>query len=407
MPIFAYEGRDITGQRVIGELEARDIQSVFNILKGKRITPNVEKIRQKGLGLQREIKIPGLQKGVAEKDVSIFTRQFATMLASGLPIVQALEVLARQQESKALKKVLLRVQETVATGGTLSQGMSKHPEAFDELYVHMIAAGEDAGILDSILERLSAHMEKSIKLKREVKTALIYPSIVVSVAIIVTAILLVFVIPTFKDLYDSSNAKLPTLTQWVMAASDFVSNFWHVIFGSLGLGLALLIRSLKTARGQEVLHPIVLRIPILGNILKKVCIARFSRTLGTMISAGVPVLEALTVCGKTAGNKVIEHAVHRAHLAISEGQTMADPLQESAVFSPMVVQMIAVGESTGALDTMLGKVADFFEQEVDSSVAALKQSIEPIMIVGLGAIVGVIVVAMYLPIFEMGKVVGV
>jgi type IV pilus assembly protein PilC len=271
----------------------------------------------------------------------------------------------------------------------------------------MVTAGESSGMLDSILERLSVHMEKSIKLKREVKTAMIYPSIVMSVAVIVTAVLLVFVIPTFKDLYDSSSMQLPGLTQFVINISDFMARSWYWIFGTIALGLIVLCKGLKTRRGQELLHPLILKLPVLGGIVKKVCVARFTRTLGTMISSGVPILDALTVCSRTAGNKVIEQEVGRARLAISEGQPLAEPLQTSTVFSPMVVQMISVGESTGALDAMLIKVAEFFEQEVDSAVAALKQSIEPIMIVVIGLIVGVLVVAMYLPIFEMGRVVGI
>ncbi len=407
MPVFLYEGRDITGHRITGEVDARDIQTVFNILKGKRITPSPDKIREKSVGLRREMKIPGLGPRVTGKDVVVFTRQFATMIDSGLPIVQALDVLSKQHENKVFKKMLSGVKETVETGGTLSQGMRKYPKAFDDLYVNMIAAGESGGILDSILERLSVYMEKSQKLRREIKTAMIYPSIVVTVATIVTAILLVFVIPTFKDLYSGSGLELPGLTQVVMNISDFMVQWWLVIFTSLAALLTIFFRGLKTRIGQEIIHPIALKLPIFGTLIKKVSIARFSRTLGTMLSSGVPILEALNICCRTAGNTVVEHEVHRVRLAISEGQTMAEPLVSSKIFPPMVVQMISVGESTGALDSMLNKIAEFYEQEVDTAVAALKQSIEPIMIVVLGLIVGVLVVAMYLPIFEMGKVVGV
>jgi len=406
MPLYVYEGRDLTGHRVNGEIEAIDIQTVFNILKGRRITPQLGQIRPKSSGLRREIKIPGLEGQVSQKEVAVFTRQFATMLDSGLPIVQSLEVLARQQRNKKFKKILHNVRETVETGGTLSHALRKESKAFDELYIHMVTAGESGGMLDSILERLSVHMEKSIKLKREVKTAMIYPSIVVLVALIVTAVLLVFVIPTFKDLYDSSSMQLPGLTRFVIEVSDFMARSWHWIFGAISLMIMTLAKGLKTQRGQALLHPFILKLPLLGGIVKKVCVARFTRTLGTMIRSGVPILEALAVCSQTAGNRVIEHEITRARNAISEGQPFAYPLQSSKVFSPMVVQMISVGESTGALDSMLIKVAEFFEQEVDSAVAALKQSIEPVMILVIGAIVGVLVVAMYLPVFEMGKLVG-
>ncbi len=406
MPVFLYEGRDITGHRITGEVDARDIQTVFNILKGRRITPSPDKIREKSVGLRREIKIPGLGARISGKNVVVFTRQFATMIDSGLPIVQALDVLSKQHENKAFKKMLKGVKETVETGGTLSQGMRKHPKAFDDLYVNMIAAGESGGILDSILERLSVYMEKSLKLKREIKTAMIYPSIVIAVATIVTAILLVFVIPTFKDLYSGSGMELPGLTQLVMNISDFMVAWWLVIFVFLSGLLTIFFRGLKTNLGQEIIHPIALKLPVLGSLIRKVAIARFSRTLGTMLTSGVPILEALSICCRTAGNKVVEHEVQRVRLAISEGQTMAEPLQNSKIFPPMVVQMISVGESTGALDAMLNKIAEFYEQEVDTAVASLKQSIEPIMIVVLGLIVGILVVAMYLPIFDMGNVVG-
>jgi len=407
MPVYVYEGRDLTGQRISGEVDARDIQTVFNILKGRRIVPLPDKVREKNSGLNRELTIPGLGPRVSAKDVVVFTRQFATMIDSGLPIVQALEVLAKQHQNKTFKKILVKIKETVETGGTLSQGMRKHPKAFSDLYVNMIAAGESGGILDSILERLSVYMEKALKLKRDIKTAMIYPSIVVTVAFIVTAILLIFVIPTFKDLYSGSGLELPGLTRFVMGVSDFMVQWCLVIFGSLGMFLVVFFRALKTNLGQGIIHPIALRVPILGSLIKKVSVARFSRTLGTMLTSGVPVLDALNICGKTAGNKVVEREVQQVRLAISEGQTMADPLNNSKIFPPMVVQMISVGEATGALDAMLNKIAEFYEQEVDTAVANLKQSIEPIMIVILGLIVGTLVIAMYLPIFQMGKVMGV
>ena len=406
MPVFVYEGKDPAGKRISGEIEARDIQTVFNILKGKRITPNAKKIKEKGVGLDREIKIPGFGPKVKGKDVVIFTRQFATMIDSGLPIVQALDILARQHENKAFRKVLNTVKEAVETGGTLADGMRKCPEAFDDLFVNMVEAGENGGILDIILERLSIHMEKAMKLKREVKTAMIYPAVVIGAAILVTSVLLLFVIPTFAELFADFGSALPLPTQIVIDMSNFFVGWWYVIGASVGTSAFMFMRFVKTPRGQEVVHPLALKLPIFGDIIKKVAVARFTRTLGTMISSGVPILEALNICARTAGNKVVERDVQRARLAISEGKSMVEPLSESVVFPAMVTQMIGVGESTGALDAMLQKVADFYEDEVDNAVTAMKQLIEPIMILVLGTIVGGLVVAMYLPIFKMGSVVG-
>lgn len=406
MAIYVWEGTNSQGKKVKGEMNAKDLQAVFNHLKAQRIQPNVKTIREKGKGLDMEIKIPGLGPKVTHKDVVLFTRQFATMIDAGLPVVQAFDILSRQSENAAFRKVLLGVKETVETGGALADGMAKFPKAFDDLYVNMVAAGEKGGILDIILERLAVHMEKAMKLKREVKTAMIYPAVVISAAIIVTSVLLLFVIPTFADLFNDFGSALPLPTQMVIDLSNFMVAYWYVIFGGGGLGAFLLIRFAKTPRGKEVVHPIALRLPIFGDIIKKVAVARFTRTLGTMLSSGVPILDALNICARTAGNKVVERDVQRARVTISEGKSMIEPLAESPVFPPMVVQMIGVGESTGALDAMLQKIADFYEDEVDNAVSAMKQLIEPIMILVLGVIVGGLVVAMYLPIFKMGSVVG-
>lgn len=406
MPVYAWEGRDSKGKKITGELEAKSVQAVFNILKAKRIVPNANKIKEKGKGLDMEIKIPGMGPKVIGKDVVIFTRQFATMIDSGLPLVQALDILGKQHTNKAFKEVLFGVKEVVETGGTLAEGMARQPKAFDDLYVNMVTAGENGGILDIILERLAIQMEKSMKLKREVKTAMIYPSVVVAAAVIVTAVLLIFVIPTFAELFEDFGAALPLPTQIVINLSNIVVENWFLIFGGMGSLVGFFFRFLKTPRGQEVLHPVFLRLPVFGDIIKKVAVARFTRTLGTMISSGVPILDALNICAKTAGNKVVERDVQRARVSISEGKNMVDPLSESQVFPPMVVSMIGVGESTGALDAMLQKIADFYEDEVDNAVTAMKQLIEPIMILFLGVIIGGLVVSMYLPIFKMGAVVG-
>lgn len=406
MPVFVWEGKNATGKKISGEMEARDIQGVFNALKSQRITPNPAKIKEKGKGLDMEIKIPGMGPKVRPKDVVIFTRQFATMIDSGLPLVQALQILGNGHDNKAFKKVLVGTKETIESGDSLAAGLKKYPDAFDDLYINMVAAGEAGGILDVILERLAIHMEKSLKLKREVKTAMIYPAVVVSAALIVTSVLLIFVIPTFADLFSEFGAALPLPTQIVIAMSNFLLNNWFIIFGSLGGLIYSFIRFMKTERGKEVLHPIFVKLPIFGDIIKKVAIARFTRTLGTMVSSGVPILEALLICARTAGNKLVERDVMRARVAISEGKSIVEPLSQSTIFNPMVVQMIGVGESTGALDAMLTKVADFYEEEVDNAVAGMKQMIEPLMILFLGVTIGGLVIAMYLPIFKMGAIVG-
>lgn len=406
MPTFIWEGKNAAGKKVSGEMEAKDLQAVFNTLKNQRIIPNTQKIREKGKGLEMEIKLPGFGAKVKGKDVVIFTRQFATMIDAGLPLVQALDILSRQHENKAFRKMLNGVKETVETGGTLAEGLAKFPKGFDDLYVNMVAAGENGGILDIILERLSVHMEKSMKLKREVKTAMIYPSVVISAAIIVTAVLLIFVIPTFAELFEDFGSALPLPTQLVINLSNFAVKWWYLISGAFGAIAFFFFRFLKTERGKEVIHPLALKLPVFGDIIRKVAVARFTRTLGTMLSSGVPILEALAICSRTAGNKVVEREVQRARVSISEGKSMIEPLSRSEVFPPMVVQMIAVGESTGAMDAMLQKIADFYEDEVDNAVTAMKQLIEPIMILVLGIIIGGLVVAMYLPIFKMGSVVG-
>lgn len=406
MSVFLWEGKDASGKRVSGELEARDMQAVFNALRSQRIMPNASRIREKGKGLEREIKLPGMGARVKSKDVVIFTRQFATMIDSGLPLVQGLDVLARQSDNPAFRKVLFGVKEHVETGGTLAEALRKYPKVFDDLFTNMVDAGENGGILDIILERIAVHLEKSLKLRREIKTAMIYPSVVVSAAVIVTAVLLIFVIPTFAELFQDFGAALPLPTQIVISISNFVVDNIIALIGSFVAIVIFLFRFMRTDRGKEVIHPMALRMPIFGDIIKKVAVARFTRTLGTMLSSGVPILEALNICARTAGNKVVEKDVFRARISISEGKSMTEPLTESPVFPPMVIQMIGVGEQTGALDAMLQKIADFYEEEVDNAVNAMKQLIEPVMILFLGVIVGGLIISMYLPIFKMGSVVG-
>lgn len=405
MPVFVWEGKSANGRRVKGEMEAVNQQQVFNALRAQRINPNVKKIKQKGKGLDKEITIPGLGPKTRTKDVVVFTRQFATMIDAGLPIVQGLDVLGRQHENPAMRKCLTDIKEQVEVGGTLADGLARHPRTFDDLYVNMVAAGETGGILDIILERLAIYLEKMDQLKRQVKTAMIYPSVVVAAAVIVTAILLIFVIPTFADMFADFGAALPAPTRLVLSISDFFVAYYPVIFLSLIGCIWLFRRFLKTDRGKEVMHPLFLKMPIFGEVLRKVAVARFTRTLGTMLSSGVPILDALAICGRTAGNKVVEKEVGQVRVSISEGKTIAEPLYNSLIFPPMVVQMISVGESTGALDAMLGKVADFYESEVENAVTAMKQLIEPMMILILGTLIGGLVIAMYLPIFKLGSVI--
>ena len=405
MTVFVWEGKNPQGRFVKGELDARDIQAVFNMLRAQKIVPNANRIREKGKGLEMEIKLPGFGSGVSSKDIVLFTRQFATMIDAGLPLVQAIDILAKQSDNKVFQKILKQIKEDVESGGTLSEAMQKHPRVFDNLYTNMVNAGENGGILDIILERLSKHMEKAMKLKREIKAAMIYPGVVVSAAAIVTSILLIFVIPTFADLFSSFGSALPLPTQIVINLSNFFVSWWYLIFGSIGFSIFMFMRFIKTDRGKDVIHPIALKLPVFGNIIKKVAVARFTRTLGTMVSSGVPIIEALNICAKTSGNRVVERDVMRARVAISEGKTMVEPLEDSVVFPSMVVQMIGVGEQTGALDAMLTKIADFYEEEVDTAVGSMKQLIEPIMILVLGVVIGSLVIAMYLPIFKMGSVV--
>lgn len=405
MAQFNWEGTGPNGKKVKGVIEATSAQQVFNQLKSQRIAPDVKKIKEKGRGLDREIKVPGFGPSVKSRDIVVFTRQFATMIDAGLPIVQGLDILAKQHENPAMRKTLSKIKETVEVGGTLAEGMREHPKAFDNLFVNMVAAGEAGGILDIILERMANYLEKSLALKRQVKTAMIYPSVVVFAAIVVTGVLLIFVIPTFADMFTEFGAALPAPTVFVLALSDFmVANYYFIIliFSSI---VYMYRRFISTDRGKEVMHPIFLKLPVIGELIRKVAVARFTRTLGTMLSSGVPILEALAICAKTAGNKVVEREVNGIRISISEGKTIAEPLQNSTVFPPMVVQMIGVGESTGALDAMLNKVADFYESEVEVAVGGMKQLIEPIMILFLGTVIGGLVIAMYLPIFKLGSVV--
>jgi type IV pilus assembly protein PilC len=403
MPVFAYEGRTTSGKVLRGNMEAPSREAVINRLRAQRIQPVVERIRERGRGLDREIRIPGFGPRVKPKDVVVFTRQLATMIDAGMPLVQILEILASQSDSKTFGGQVRAVKESVEAGSTLSDALAKFPRTWDELYVNMVQAGETGGILDTILARLSTYMEKMISLKRKIKGAMIYPATIIAVAVIVTMILLVFVIPVFAELFSSFGRALPAPTQIVINLSDFVIHYLHFMIAGTIMAMIGIRQSYRTEKGRLLIDRLLLRVPILGELIRKAAIARFSRTLGTLVSSGVPILDSLSITARTAGNKVVERAGFTVRESISQGRTMLEPLVKSGVFPPMVCQMIGAGEITGALDQMLQKIADFYEDEVDTAVASLTALMEPLVIVVLGTVIGGLVISMYLPIFQLGS----
>jgi type IV pilus assembly protein PilC len=377
------------------EAENRDI--VEERLRGDGVLIKSVK-KQGGLGdLQIQI-----GSGVSAKDLQIFTRQLATMIDAGLPLVQCLDILAAQTENKSFKKVLTSVKNTVEQGSTFSDALKKHPRVFDELYVNLVAAGEVGGILDTILNRLAVYIEKAVKLRGQLKSAMFYPTGILVVAIAVIADMLIKVIPTFEAMYkDMGNAQLPGATRVVISISHGFLDKWYLFAGTV-FGLVFgWIGLRRTEGGREATDRFLLRVPIIGGVLRKIVVARFTRTLGTLLSSGVPILDALDICARTSGNRVVQKGILRAKDKISEGHDMAGPLAESRVFPTMVVQMIGVGEQTGAMDQMLQKIADFYEEEVDTAVAGLTSLIEPVMMAFLGVVVGGLIIAMYLPIFKL------
>ncbi|MEE8449946.1 MAG: type II secretion system F family protein [Thermodesulfobacteriota bacterium] len=399
MPVYSYQARTVQGGLERGEIDAPSLAAARAQLMRRHIRPVLIKPKKKG------ITIPFLTGWVTIKETAIFTRQFATMIEAGLPLVQCLEALGRQQEKRAFQNVLKDVQETVEGGATLSDSMRRHKNVFDDLYVNMVTAGEMAGILDNVLERLATHMEKTIKLRNQVKSAMYYPVTIVAVAVGVVAVLLLKVIPVFAKLFSDFGAKLPAPTLFVIAISDLMQNYFlYIVAGAIALAL-LLWQLSKTKRGRYLLDKLLLSLPIFGPIVRKIAIARFSRTLGTMVQSGVAILDALEICARTSGNLIIEQALLKARTSISQGKTIAEPLEDSGVFPPMVVQMVSVGEATGNLDSMLSKIADFYEDEVDTSVKALTSLLEPVIMIVLGVIIGGLVIAMYLPIFTMAGVI--
>ena len=396
LPIWVWEGKTKTGEVKRGEVEAADEASVQQRLRAMALT-NV-KIKRKPI--QISLKLPGLG-GISQKDLVIFTRQFATMIDAGLPLVQCLDILSGQLDNMAFREVLVKVKTKVESGSTLADALGDHPKVFDTLYVQLVAAGEIGGILDTILNRLAQYIEKNEKLKSKVKGAMVYPSVVLVVAVGVTVVLLLFVTPTFEKMFKDFGGAMPTPTQIVIDLSKWMQHY----FGYLVVFIIALVIAFRAwiswPRGRVQWDSFVIRTPIFGPLVRKVAVARFTRTLGTMISSGVPILDALEVVAKTAGNAVVEKAIRYTREKIAEGKTIVQPLSETKVFPPMVVQMIGVGEATGAMDQMLSKLADFYDDEVDAAVAALPSLIEPVMMVFLGGVVGGFLVAMYLPIFSI------
>ena len=397
MPTFAYSGRTRSGQTVTGERVAESMDAAVAALRRDQI--NVTRIDPAKAKAEAKAKVGG--KSVPAKNLAIFTRQFSVMIDAGLPLVQCLDILGKQEPNKHFSAVILKVREDVESGGALADSMKKHPKTFDNLYSNMIAAGEAGGILDTILKRLAVYIEKNVKLKSEVKSAMIYPIAVITIAILVVAAILWKVIPTFAAMFEGLGAQLPLPTRVVITASNMV-----VAYGWIGvIALGILGYSVKqyygTPAGRHAIDALLLKAPVLGNILRKVAVARFCRTLSTLLASGVPILDGMDITARTSGNAIIEEAILATRTRIERGETVAGPLRETNVFPSMVVQMINVGETTGALDAMLSKIADFYEEEVDTAVAGLLTLLEPIMIAFLGVIVGGIVIAMYMPIFDM------
>jgi type IV pilus assembly protein PilC len=394
---FLWEAKTKGGETKKGEMEALDSEAVNARLKSLGLNPT--KVRKKG-ALDGAVSLPGLG-GVTGKDILVFTRQFATMIDAGLPLVQCLDILASQMDNPAFKKVLFAIKGKVEQGSTFADALKEHPKVFDELYTQLCAAGEVGGILDSILNRLAAYREKNEKLKRKVKGAMTYPAIVILVAIGVTALLLLQVTPVFAKMFADFGSALPAPTQFVVDFSEFAQRYvFHAVITIAVVSFSF-VWSYRQPRGRKFWDKVFLKMPLFGPVLRKVAVARFTRTLGTMLSSGVPILDALDVTAKTAGNRTVEEAIYYVRGKISEGKNIAGPLSDTKVFPSMVVQMIGVGEATGAMDTMLNKIADFYDDEVDTAVSSLTAMIEPLLMVFLGGVVGGFLIAMYLPIFSI------
>ena len=397
MQVYNWVAITKRGRTIKGEIEAADEKIAMIQLKRRNLT--VKKLKPKPKDLFENVAF--MQPKITSKDIVIFTRQFSTMIDAGLPLVQGLNILGDQAENTSFKRVLKNITRDVEGGATLAEAMKKHPKVFDNLFVNLIAAGEIGGILDTILQRLATYIEKAEKLKAQIKGAMTYPIVVIAVAFVVIGVILIFVIPVFEEMFADFGKALPVPTQIVVAMSDFLKNYIHYIIGAIVVFIFAFKKYRNTAVGRKQTDTLALKLPIFGPLLKKVAVARFTRTLGTMISSGVPILDALEVVAKTSGNVVLEEVIFEVRASIAEGQTISEPLAETDIFPGMVIQMISVGEATGALDTMLEKIADFYDDEVDTAVAALTSMLEPLLMVFLGGSIGGLVIAMYLPIFKL------
>jgi type IV pilus assembly protein PilC len=404
MATFAYVGRTRSGAVKKGELSAKTRDEAVDQLRKQSVVVTSLQEKSGTVGFSMSF-----GSGLTDKDLVVFTRQFGTMINAGLPLVQCLEILSTQSENKVLRETVGEVKTQVEAGSTFSDALRRHPKVFDDLYVNLVHAGEVGGLLDTILTRLAKYIEKAMKLKGQIKSAMIYPAAIMGVAVIVIAVLMLFVIPIFAKMFlELSGGKmgLPGPTQLVIDMSNFFVSYWYVILGGIVGTLISIKKYYGTVQGRMVIDKLLLRLPVVGDLIRKASVAKFTRTLGTLLSSGVPLLDGMSICAKTSGNKVIEETLFNARISISGGKTIADPLAASGVFPKMVTHMIAVGESTGALDAMLGKIADFYEDEVDQAVASLTSLLEPAMMVFLGIVIGFIVIAMYLPIFKMASAIG-
>ncbi len=399
MPTYSWKGKNKLGKMQEGTVAAENKEAVIALLRRQQIM--VSAVTEKG----KEIAFPKFGGGVSQKEIAIFTRQFSVMIDAGLPLVQCLEILGSQQKNRVFQKVLFQVRQDVESGSNLADSLRKHPKVFNDLFCNMIAAGESGGILDTILQRLSGYIEKSVKLRAAVRSAMIYPVAVITIAIGVVVVILWKVIPTFAMLFQGLGATLPLPTRITIAVSNFLGRFMPLIVLALGAAGYFLNRYYKTAKGRHQIDAFVLKVPVLGDLMRKIAVARFCRTLGTLIQSGVPILEGLAITARTAGNAIVEDAIMATRKSIEEGKTIAGPLEETKVFPSMVIQMIGVGEQTGALDAMLSKIADFYEDEVDEAVENLMSLLEPILILFLGIMIGGIVISMYMPMFSLiGKI---
>ena len=402
MPYYIWVAETKKGRKLKGEIEAVDEKIAMSQLRRRNLT--VKKLKPKAKDLFENVSF--MQPKVTNKDIVVFTRQFSTMIDAGLPLIQGLTILADQAENKTFKGILKQINRDVESGSTLAEAMKKHPKVFDTLFVNLIAAGEVGGILDTILRRLAEYIEKAERLKKQIKGAMTYPIVVVAIAVLVISIILIFVIPVFQDMFQSFGSALPVPTQIVVNMSNFMKSNIHWVI----IGLIVFIFAFKKYRdtkgGRKTTDTLMLKLPVFGDLLKKTAVARFTRTLGTMLQSGVPILDALEIVAKTSGNVVLEQILYEVRSSIAEGQTIAEPLSENDIFPGMVIQMISVGEATGALDTMLEKIADFYDEEVDAAVDALTSLLEPLLMLFLGGAIGGLVIAMYLPIFSMAAAMG-